>query len=132
MAPTSTTTVLAAGLRDAGFTGRITEPGDPDFDDARKVFNGAIDRRPAAVAHASDAEDVAAAIRAARAAGLDFTIRAGGHSISGRSIRDGALCIDLRGLNAVRVDPATALVRVGGAAEFRPAVVEAATEYRVG
>ena len=83
MAPTSTTISLAAGLRDAGFTGRVTEPGDAGYDDARKVFNGVIDRHPAAVAHATDAEDVAAAIRAARAAGLAFTVRAGGHSISG-------------------------------------------------
>ena len=53
----------------------------------------------------SDADDVAAAIRAARAAGLPFTIRAGGHSVSGRSVRDGALCIDLRALNERRGRP---------------------------
>jgi FAD/FMN-containing dehydrogenase len=79
-------------------------------------WNGAIDRRPAAVAYASDADDVAAAVRAARAAGLAFTIRAGGHSVSGRSVRDGALCIDLRALNAVAVDPGRGVVRVGGGA----------------
>jgi FAD/FMN-containing dehydrogenase len=110
------TSPLAAGLRARGFTGRLVEPADPDYDDARAGWNGAIDRRPAAVAFASDADDVAGAIRAARAAGLAFTIRAGGHSVSGRSVRDGALCIDLRGLNAVDVDPERALVRVGGGA----------------
>jgi FAD/FMN-containing dehydrogenase len=110
------TSPLDAGLRAGGFTGRLVEPADPDFDDARAGWNGAIDRRPAAIAYATDADDVAAAIRAARAAGLAFTIRAGGHSVSGRSVRDGALCIDLRALNAVDIDPARALVRVAGGA----------------
>ena len=112
----STTAIsqLAAALRDHGFVGRIVVPGDDDYDIARAGFNGAVDRRPSAVASATDADDVSAAVRAARAAGLPFTVRAGGHSISGRSVRDGALCIDLRALNAVEVGGET--VRVGGGA----------------
>ena len=110
------TSALAAGLRAHGFVGRVVEPGDAGYDGARAGWNGAIDRRPAAVAYASDADDVAAAVRAARAAGLAFTIRAGGHSVAGRSVRDGALCIDLRALSAVDVDPERAIVRVGGGA----------------
>ena len=107
---------LADALRSAGFVGRLVEPGDDGYDASRRTWNGAIDRVPAAVAHATDADDVSAAIRAARAAGLPFTIRAGGHSVSGRSVRDGAVCIDLRALNAVEVDPRRAIVRVGGGA----------------
>ncbi len=107
---------IAAGLRAGGFVGRILESIDAEYDGARMGWNGAIDRFPAAVAFASDAEDVAAAIRFARAEGLPFTIRAGAHSVSGRSVRDGALCIDLRALNHVEVDPETATVRVGGGA----------------
>jgi hypothetical protein len=110
------TSTLAAALRAAGFVGRIVEPDDPGFDEARAGWNGAIDRRPAAVAHAGDADDVAAAIRAARAEAVPFTIRGGGHSVAGRSVRDGALLIDLRGCSAVEVDPARAVVRVGGGA----------------
>ena len=105
---------IASALRDRGFVGRLVEPGDSGYDDARAGWNGAIDRRPASVALAGDADDVAAAILAAGDAGIGFTVRAGGHSVSGRSVRDGALCIDLRGLAEVEVDPATALVRVGG------------------
>jgi FAD/FMN-containing dehydrogenase len=113
---TTPTSPLAAKLQAGGFVGRLVEPADADYDDARAGWNGAIDRHPAAVAYASDAVDVAAAVRAARAAGLDFTIRAGGHSVSGRSVRDGALCIDLRALNDVDVDAERAVVRVGGGA----------------
>jgi FAD/FMN-containing dehydrogenase len=107
---------LSAALRAGGFVGRVFEPDDPGYDAARAGWNGAIDRRPAAVACASDAEDVAAAIRAARGAEMPFTIRAGGHSVSGRSVRDGALCIDLRELNGVDVDLERGIVRVGGGA----------------
>jgi len=116
MQTTTPASRLAAGLRAHGFVGRLLEPGDADYDTARAGWNGAIDRRPAAVAYAHDADDVAAAIRAAREAGLSFTVRGGGHSVSGRSVRDGALCIDLRALNGVEVDPRTAVVRVGGGA----------------
>src|SRR5918996_1182678 len=115
---TTTTPIspLASALRGGGFVGRLVEPADTGYDAARACWNGAIDRRPAAVAYATDADDVAAAIRAATAAGLPFTIRAGGHSVSGRSVRDGALCIDLRALNSVDVDPGRAVIRVGGGA----------------
>jgi FAD/FMN-containing dehydrogenase len=109
-------TSVAAGLRSRGFVGRVVEPTDPEYDAARMGWNGAIDRYPAAIAYATDSDDVAAAIRAARADDLPFTIRAGAHSVSGRSVRDGALCIDLRALNRVEVDADTAVVHVGGGA----------------
>ena len=110
------TSTLADALRAGGFVGGVFEPDDPGYDHARAGWNGAIDRRPAAVACATDADDVAAAIRAAGVAGLPFTIRGGGHSISGRSVRDDALCIDLREMNGVDVDLARGVVRVGGGA----------------
>ena len=68
------------------------------------------------MAYATDAEDVAAAVRAATENGFPFTVRSGSHSVSGRSVRDGALCLDLRALNAVDVDAETGRVRVGGGA----------------
>jgi FAD/FMN-containing dehydrogenase len=126
MTTTRLTSPLAAGLRAAGFTGRLVEPPDHEYDRARAGWNGAIDRRPAAVAAAADAEDVACAIRAARALRIPFTIRAGGHSVAGRSVRDGAVCIDLRGLSAITVDPEREIVRVGGGALLRE--LDAATQ----
>jgi hypothetical protein len=115
---------LSASLRAGGFVGRVFEPDDPGYDRARAGWNGAIDRRPAAVACATDADDVSAAIRGARSVGLPFTVRGGGHSVSGRSVRDGALCIDLREMNGVDVAPG--LVRVGGGALL--AELDAATQ----
>jgi FAD/FMN-containing dehydrogenase len=121
-----TSSPLARALRAGGFVGRLVEAGDAEFDSARRGWNGAIDRRPAAVACATDADDVAAAVRACRTLGLPFTIRAGGHSVSGRSVRDGALCIDLRALNRVDVDAQRAVVQVGGGALLRE--LDAATQ----
>ncbi len=112
----ASTSRLVSALRARGFVGRVVEPADRGYDAARAGWNGAIDRHPLAVAYASDADDVAAAIQTARAHELEFTVRAGGHSVSGRSVRDEALCIDLRALNAVEVDRERALVRVGGGA----------------
>ena len=107
---------IADVLRARGFVGTLVEPGDADYDECRYGWNGEIDRRPAAVAYATDTDDVAAAILAAGDVGLEFTVRGGGHSVSGRSIRDGALCIDMRALNAVDVDPESRIVSVGGGA----------------
>jgi FAD/FMN-containing dehydrogenase len=112
----SPTSAIAAALRTRGFVGRVVEPEQADYDDCRAGWNGAIDRRPAAVAYASDADDVAAAVLAATENGFPFTVRSGAHSVSGRSVLDGALCLDLRALNAVSVDPSTRTVRVGGGA----------------
>ena len=107
---------LADALRAAGFVGRLVEPGDAGYDAARAGWNGAIDRRPAAVAYADATPTTSPPRSAPPRRGLPFTIRAGGHSVSGRSVRDGALCIDLRALNAVDVDPERGIVRVGGGA----------------
>jgi FAD/FMN-containing dehydrogenase len=112
----STTSTLATALRTHGFVGRVVEPEDTDYDECRAGWNGAIERMPAAVAYATDADDVAAAVRAATGNGIPFTVRAGSHSLSGQSMRDGAMCLDLRGLNTVGVDPDTRTVRVGGGA----------------
>ncbi len=79
--------------------GPICIPGDADFDVARRVWNGAIDRRPSCVIGCADAEDVSHAVRIAVDNGLQLTIRGGGHNVAGRSISDGVLLLDLSRLS---------------------------------
>jgi FAD/FMN-containing dehydrogenase len=92
-----------AGLEGLGEA--VIHPADSRYDAARQSFNGMLDRRPAVIVQARSTTDVATAVRAARAAGLPIAVRGGGHSVSGHSMADGALVIDLRRMREVRVDP---------------------------
>lgn len=106
--------------------GSVVTPDDPDYDDARRVWNGAIDRRPAMVARCADVEDVVVALGHARAHGLEVSVRGGAHNTAGLAVGDGGLVIDLSGLSAVVVDPDARRVRVGGGALLRD--LDAATQ----
>jgi FAD/FMN-containing dehydrogenase len=97
-----------------GFKGRTLSPGDPDYDLARRVFNGMIDRHPAAIAQCVDTEDVVRALNAGRDAGLPVSVYGGGHAVTGSAVVDDGLCIDLRDLKKIEIDPATRTVRAGG------------------
>src|ERR1700679_2801951 len=97
---------LKASVRDAlraRLRGITLLPGDPEYDSARRVWNGAIDRRPSCIIRCADAEDVSHAVRIAADSGLTMTIRGGGHNVAGRSISDGKLLLDLSGLRQVTV-----------------------------
>jgi FAD/FMN-containing dehydrogenase len=89
------------------FTGTLLTPESEGYDDARRVWNGAIDRRPAFIARCRTAPDVAAALDLARRHDLAVAVRGGGHSIPGWSVIDGGLVIDLTGMKRIGVDPAT-------------------------
>ena len=80
-------------------------PGHPDYDAARRVWNGMFDRRPAAIARVQGAVDVVAVVNHAREAGLELAVRGGGHSSAGYSTVDGGLVLDLSRMRGVRVDP---------------------------
>jgi FAD/FMN-containing dehydrogenase len=90
-------------LRDR-FDGRVTAPGDPGYDQARKVFYGKWDRRPAAIVRPADAAEVAQVVGLARDTGLELAVRSGGHSLAGHSVADGGIVLDLSQLTALEVD----------------------------
>ncbi|WP_046472211.1 FAD-binding oxidoreductase [Allosalinactinospora lopnorensis] len=75
--------------------GRVTTPGDGGYDEARAVFYGDIDRRPAAIVRASEAAEVARVVALARETGLELAIRSGGHSAAGHGVCDGGIVLDL-------------------------------------
>jgi FAD/FMN-containing dehydrogenase len=102
-----------------GFTSALLEPGDPGYDDARRLWNAMIDKRPAVIARCQSTRDVVAALRYARREGLEVAIRGGGHSVAGHSSTDGGVMIDLRPMHEVTVDPKARRARVQGGALLR-------------
>jgi FAD/FMN-containing dehydrogenase len=101
---------------DTAIGGDLLLPDNPRYEDARHVWNGMIDRRPAAIARARTVEDVAAAVRFAREHGLEIAVRGGGHNAAGLAVVDDGLVIDLTEMNQVRVDPDRRIARAGGGA----------------
>ena len=94
--------------------GTIHLPGGDGYDQARQVWNGMIDRRPAAIVCAAGVADVMATVRFAGERGLPVAIRCGGHNVAGSAVGDGSIVIDLARLKSVRVDPAERRARAGG------------------
>jgi hypothetical protein len=94
--------------------GQLIEPADPAYEDARKVYNAMISRKPRLIAKCADVADVIAAIQFARQNNLKASIRGGGHNAGGLGVCDDGLVIDLSPIKYVHVDPATKTVRVGG------------------
>ena len=110
----------------SGFGGQLLTPGQAEYDTARAVWNGAIDRRPAVIARCHTAEHVAQAIRFARARGLELSVRGGGHNYAGHAVCEGGMMIHLGAMNSVVVDPAARRALCGGGATW--ADVDAATQ----
>ena len=97
-------------LRDC-FNGAVIGPGDDSYDEARSIWNGAIDRRPAGIAQCAGVADVVAAVRYARERDLLVAVRSGGHGVGGHALCDGGLVIDLSPMRGIRVDPAARTAR---------------------
>jgi FAD/FMN-containing dehydrogenase len=92
--------------------GDVLDPSKPDYEAARKIWNGMIDRRPAAIVRCRDAGDIPPALAWCRDQGLDLSIRGAGHNIAGSAVCNDGLMIDLSGMKRVRVDPGQRLVSV--------------------
>jgi FAD/FMN-containing dehydrogenase len=100
------------------FTGKLITTSDPDYDSARSVWNGAIDRHPAMIARCSSAGDVAAAVEFGRDQGLELSVRGGGHNFAGFAVCEGGLMIDLSGMRQVDIDPSARRAVCGGGATW--------------
>jgi FAD/FMN-containing dehydrogenase len=98
--------------------GGLYERGGAEYVDACTLFNTMIDKRPRAVARCAAADDVIAALAFARAQRLDVAVRAGGHSVAGRSLVDDGLVLDVRGISDIEIDPVARSARVGAGATW--------------
>ena len=104
---------------DEQIEGSVLSPADPGWDEAVRVWNGMVTRRPAYVVQPNNATDVAAAVNFARERGLLLGVKGGGHNIGGTAVPDGGLMIDLSRLRSVDVDPSRRLAHVGGGCLLR-------------
>ena len=102
----------------AGIRGRVLRPGEPGYDEARAIWNGLIDRRPALIVQCTGAADVVDAVDFAREHQLPLSIKGGGHNVAGNAVNDDGLVIDLSQMRGVHVDPATGIVRAEGGATW--------------
>jgi len=99
-----------------GVRGAVLRPGDQGYDDARAIWNGLIDRRPALIVQCTGAADVVDAVNFAREQNLLLSVKGGGHNVAGNAVNDGGLVIDLSQMRGVHVDPSTQTVRAQGGA----------------
>ncbi len=96
--------------------GRLIQPGDDEYDAARAVWNGMIDRYPALIVRAANVDDVVTAVTFARAHNLLLSVRGGGHQVAGHATNDGGLVLDLSQMRQVTVDPQARIAHVQGGA----------------
>src|SRR5215470_14712703 len=104
----------AAAELAATFGGRLLKPSDLGYDDARRVHNGLVDKRPALVARCHGVADVADAVKLARTQGLQVSVRGGGHNVAGRASIDRGVMIDLSPMRGMHVDPRKQTARAQG------------------
>jgi FAD/FMN-containing dehydrogenase len=120
-APTATEAAIDAEALQAfamQLRGRVLGPDDPGYDDARRIWNGLIDRRPALIVQCTGAADVVDAVNFAREHDLLVSIKGGGHNVAGNAVNDGGIVIDLSQMRGVHVDPSTQTVRAQGGATW--------------
>ena len=94
------------------FSGELLRPSDASYEEARRVHNGLVDKRPALIARCHNTPDVVAAIKLRRDLGLEVAVRGGGHNVAGRATIDGGMMIDLSPMKKIEVDAERRTVRV--------------------
>ena len=114
--PTPSSDAIAALTR--SFAGQVLTPADGAYEDARKVHNGLIDKRPILIARCRGLADIADAVKFARDQGLEVAVKGGGHNVAGRATVDKGMMIDLSLMRGVSVDPNTRLARAQGGATW--------------
>jgi FAD/FMN-containing dehydrogenase len=114
MATLATLDAERVGTLSETLSGKLLQPEDTGYEEARRVHNGLIDRRPAVIVRCRSTADVVDAISFAREAALEISVRGGGHNIAGRAVTDGGLMIDLAELKGIYVDPEARTVRAQG------------------
>ena len=110
----------------ARFTGQLLQSTDSGYDEARRVHNGLIDKRPMLIARCRGAADVADVVTLARENKLEVAVRGGGHNVGGRATVDGGLMIDLSLMKGIYVDPKARIARAQGGVTWRELNREAA------
>src|SRR5713101_4955341 len=96
------------------FAGEILQPTDAGYEEARKVYNGLVDKRPALIAQCRGLADIIDAVHLARRLNLEVAVRGGGHNGAGRATIDGGLMIDLSTMKGIHVDPKSQTARAEG------------------
>src|SRR5437879_10914847 len=110
---------MAAVTRIPDFGGELILPAHDAYDRSRAVWNGMVDRRPAAILRCASPEDVVSGVRFGREAGLEIAVKCGGHSVLGLSVPNGGVMIDLTPMSAVRIDPVRRKAWVGAGSRLR-------------
>ena len=100
---TASTTISIPNLR-SEFKDRVIAPGDPDYDKARTVFYGGVDKHPAVIIKVADANEVSRVVNLARESGLELAVRSGGHSTAGHSVCEGGIVLDLSNMKGLEID----------------------------
>jgi FAD/FMN-containing dehydrogenase len=103
----------------ASFTGELIGPADPAYEQARRVHNGLINKRPALIARCRTVPDIADAVNMGREQATEISVRGGGHSVAGLAITDGGLMIDLAPMKGIRVDPARRTIWAQGGVTWK-------------
>jgi FAD/FMN-containing dehydrogenase len=107
---------IAANINELAnsFTGQLLQPSDTGYDDARRVHNGLVDKRPALIARCRGVADIVDAVKLANTSGLEVAVRGGGHNVAGRATIDNGLMIDLSLMKGIHVDPVARTARAQG------------------